>query len=60
MPWVGFEPKIPASERAETAHALDRSTTVTGKESLLYWNIQFLVPHLHAAYTHAGVWQSSN
>jgi hypothetical protein len=31
MPRVRFEPTIPASERAKTDHALDRSTTVTGK-----------------------------
>jgi hypothetical protein len=30
MPWVGFETTIPASERAKTVHALDRSATVTG------------------------------
>jgi hypothetical protein len=30
MPCVGFEPKIPASERAKTVHALYRSATVTG------------------------------
>jgi hypothetical protein len=30
MPWVGFEPTIPASERTKTVHALDRSSTVTG------------------------------
>jgi hypothetical protein len=30
MPWVGFEPTIPASERAKRIHALDRSGTVTG------------------------------
>jgi hypothetical protein len=30
MPWVGFEPKIPASERAKTVHASDRASTVTG------------------------------
>jgi hypothetical protein len=29
MPWVGFEPTIPASERAKRVHALDRSATVT-------------------------------
>jgi hypothetical protein len=27
---VGFEPTIPASERAKTVHALHRSATVTG------------------------------
>jgi hypothetical protein len=32
MPEVGFEPKITASERAKTVHALDRSATVTGSE----------------------------
>jgi hypothetical protein len=30
FPCVRFEPTIPASERAKTVHALDRSTTVTG------------------------------
>jgi hypothetical protein len=30
MPWVGFEPTIPASERAKTVHALDRASTVIG------------------------------
>jgi hypothetical protein len=29
---VGFEPTIPASERARTVHALDRAATVTGSE----------------------------
>jgi hypothetical protein len=31
MPWVGLELTIPASERAKTVHALDRSATVTGE-----------------------------
>jgi hypothetical protein len=30
MPWLGFEPTIPATERAKTVHALDRSATLTG------------------------------
>jgi hypothetical protein len=30
MPCVGFENTIPASKRAKTIHALDRSATVTG------------------------------
>jgi hypothetical protein len=30
VPWVGFEPTIPASERAKTVHTLDRSAPVTG------------------------------
>jgi hypothetical protein len=43
MPHVGFEPTIPASERAKAVHALDRSVTVTGQKSnkflisLLHW-----------------------
>jgi hypothetical protein len=32
IPCVGFESTIPASERAKTVHALDRSATVTGSE----------------------------
>jgi hypothetical protein len=28
MPWVGLELTIPASERAKTVYALDRSATV--------------------------------
>jgi hypothetical protein len=31
MSCVGFDPTIPASERAKTVHALDCSATVTGK-----------------------------
>jgi hypothetical protein len=30
MPYVGFEPTIPASEQAKTVHALDYSDIVTG------------------------------
>jgi hypothetical protein len=36
MPCVfGFEPAIPASERAKTVHALDRLATVTGGEFII-------------------------
>jgi hypothetical protein len=31
---VGFEPTIPASERAKTVHALDRTATVIGWHDL--------------------------
>jgi hypothetical protein len=31
MPYVGFEPTIPTSERAKTVLALDRSVTVAGQ-----------------------------
>jgi hypothetical protein len=30
MPYMGFEPTIPAFELAKTVHALERATTVTG------------------------------
>jgi hypothetical protein len=30
MPWVGFEPTIPAFERAKTVHASDRAATIIG------------------------------
>jgi hypothetical protein len=36
MPWVRFEPTIPASEWANTVHALDRSATVTGQGQLYF------------------------
>jgi hypothetical protein len=35
MSWVGFEPTIPAFERAKTFHALDRAATVIGYS--YYW-----------------------
>jgi hypothetical protein len=35
MPRVGFEPTIPALERAKTVHALGRAATVIG----LYTNL---------------------
>jgi hypothetical protein len=34
MPCVGFKPTIPASERANTVHALDCSATVTGNYNI--------------------------
>jgi hypothetical protein len=32
MPWVRFEPTIPAFEQAKAVHALDRAATVIGHE----------------------------
>jgi hypothetical protein len=32
--WVGFEPTIPASERAMTVHASDRAATVTANRNI--------------------------
>jgi hypothetical protein len=34
MPCVGFEPMILASELAKKVHALDRSATMTGIQSM--------------------------
>jgi hypothetical protein len=34
MPWVGFEPMIPAFERAKAVHDLDRAITVIGRDLL--------------------------
>jgi hypothetical protein len=34
MPYVGFEPMIPASCRAKIVYALDRAATVTGRKRL--------------------------
>jgi hypothetical protein len=31
MPWVGFEPTIPAFEREKTIHVLDCAITVIGQ-----------------------------
>jgi hypothetical protein len=39
MPQVGLEPTIPVFERAKTILALDRATTVIGKEELLLFRI---------------------
>jgi hypothetical protein len=39
MSWVGFEPTIPASERAKTVHALHRPATVPGEEFITYAQI---------------------
>jgi hypothetical protein len=32
---MGFEPAIPASERAETVHALDRAASVSSNKILM-------------------------
>jgi hypothetical protein len=37
IPWVGFEPTIPAFKRAKTVHALDCAATVTSWLSLYCW-----------------------
>jgi hypothetical protein len=38
MPWVGFEPTIPAFKRAKTIHALHRAATVIGLKHH-YWTV---------------------
>jgi hypothetical protein len=35
MPWVGFEPTIPAFELAKTVHALESMAAVIGYASVL-------------------------
>jgi hypothetical protein len=48
MPRVGFEPTIPAFERAKTVHALDRTTTVIGSNIIglkIYVNGYFATLH---------------
>jgi hypothetical protein len=46
---VGFEPKIPAFERAKTVHALNRAATVTG--ILLIISVAFLsLSHIHVQF----------
>jgi hypothetical protein len=37
MPRVGFEPTIPAFERANTVHALDRAANVIDPISFIKW-----------------------
>jgi hypothetical protein len=49
MPWLGFEPTIPASEQAKSVHALDGATTMTGEgrrllEKIMKWGASKLVP----------------
>jgi hypothetical protein len=46
MPWVGFEPTIPAFERAKAAYALDRAATVITSYSfrcILFVQVYFTV-----------------
>jgi hypothetical protein len=38
MPWVGFEPTVPASARAKIVHVLDRSVTVAGEAMIRLHN----------------------
>jgi hypothetical protein len=45
IPCVGFEPTIPASERAKTMHALDRSGTVTGPVKNTSLKVVFHIPN---------------
>jgi hypothetical protein len=40
MPWVGFEPTVPASEREKRVHDFDRAATVTGFEGTYCFHLQ--------------------
>jgi hypothetical protein len=53
MPWVGFEPAIPASERAKTVYALDLAATVIGSLGCIFNILNFFVG-THA-YTSIGM-----
>jgi hypothetical protein len=57
IPCVGFEPTIPASERAKTVHALERSVTVTGKGPHIYANCKLAVLDLWTNGRRGGGWQ---
>jgi hypothetical protein len=50
MPWVGFEPTMPAFERAKTVHALHRA--VTDWQSLLLLSLILVVD--------SGLWSKSS
>jgi hypothetical protein len=67
MLWVGFEPKIPAFERAKTVHALDRAATVIGwnwrivvRFSELAWHTQTELKGNHMGRTHVTILVSSH
>jgi hypothetical protein len=47
MPRVGFDPRIPAFERAKTDHALDRAATVIGAANSNALKIMHLGPALN-------------
>jgi hypothetical protein len=46
MPWVGFEPTIPAFEQTKTRHALDRAVAVIGRKTNAKENSDTLVYRL--------------
>jgi hypothetical protein len=46
MPRVGFDPTIPAFERAKTVHALYCAATVIGKEHICQCEINFEIPKI--------------
>jgi hypothetical protein len=53
MTWVGFEPMIPAFERAKIVHALDRGATVIGTWNFPTKNFVWIQYHgFHAYYIH--------
>jgi hypothetical protein len=47
MPWVGFEPTIPASEWAKTVHALDRAATVIGWDQFRHSKVNMADAQTH-------------
>jgi hypothetical protein len=46
MPWVGFEPTIPAFERANTFHVTERAAIVIGNLAILQKSVVIFTPWL--------------
>jgi hypothetical protein len=45
MLWMGFEPTIPAFERAKHVHALDRAATVMVRPSFILPSLYFFASY---------------
>jgi hypothetical protein len=56
MPWVGFEPMIPAFERAKTVHALDRAATVIGPTLYYPPKSNYFRPHASQSFNLSTFW----
>jgi hypothetical protein len=59
MPWVGFQPTIPAFERAKTVHALDRKDTGIGYATITDYNKHECIRGKFAALHHEGFFKIS-
>jgi hypothetical protein len=52
MPWVGFQPTIPALGLAKTFHALDYATTVIGSQK---WKCNIIVKNANVECSETGI-----